>query len=165
MNDWLGSVGKFLDWDWTFEHWEKWFFVLCMLMHSCMLSHFSRVWLFVILWTVALQVPLSMGFSRQEYWSGLPCSPPRDLPNPEIKPVSLTSPALAGGFFTTSAIWKAPCMLMVLPDFWLAFILPLAHPWLELRLKESSSQIFDSSERKEPVCNPGHLLRKGVSLW
>ena len=50
---------------------------------------------------------LSMGFSRQEYWSGLPCSPPGDLPDPWIKPpVSLMSHALAGGLFTTSAIWK-----------------------------------------------------------
>ena len=46
--------------------------------------------------------PLSMGFSRQEYWSGLPCSPPGDLPDPRMKPMSLTSPSLAGGFFTTS---------------------------------------------------------------
>ena len=46
------------------------------------------------LWTVAHQAPLSMGFSRQEYWSGLPCPPPGDLPNPEIKPGSSESPAL-----------------------------------------------------------------------
>ena len=56
---------------------------------------------------VAHQVPLSMGFSRQEYWSGLPCPPPGDLPNPGIKLESLTSPALAGRFFNTSATWKA----------------------------------------------------------
>ena len=62
---------------------------------------------FVNLWTVACQAPLSMGFSRQEYWSGLPCCPPRDLPNPWIELVSLTSLALAGGFFTTSATWEA----------------------------------------------------------
>ena len=49
------------------------------------------------------QAPLSMGFSRQEYWSGLPCPLPGDLSDPGIEPVSLTSPALAGGFFTTSA--------------------------------------------------------------
>ena len=55
----------------------------------------------VTAWTVARQAPLSMEFSRQEYWSGLPFPPPRDLPNPEIEPVSLASPALAGGFFTT----------------------------------------------------------------
>ena len=57
---------------------------------------------------VAHQAPLSMGFSGQEYWSGLPCPPPGDLPNPRIKPTSLMSSALASGFFTTSAIWEAP---------------------------------------------------------
>ena len=53
-----------------------------------MLSH---IWLLAILWAVAHQAPLSMGFSRQEYWSGLPCSPPGDLPNPGIKPESPAS--------------------------------------------------------------------------
>ena len=67
---------------------------------ACMLSRFSRVRLFVTLWTVAHQDPLSMDFSRQECWSGLPCPPPGDLPNPGIEPASLLSPALAGGFFT-----------------------------------------------------------------
>ena len=68
-----------------------------------MLSCFSRVQLFVTLWTVARQAPLSMGFSRQEYWSGLPCPPPGDLPDPETEPTSLKSLALAGRFFTTSS--------------------------------------------------------------
>ena len=58
-------------------------------------------------WTVACQTPLSMGFSRQEYWSGLPCPPPEDLPDLGIEPVSLMSPALAGRFFTTSTTWEA----------------------------------------------------------
>ena len=58
--------------------------------------------------TVAHQAPLSMGFSRQEYWSGLLCPPPGDLPNPGIEPVSLMSPALAGRFFTTSMPWESP---------------------------------------------------------
>ena len=58
-------------------------------------------------WTVACQAPLSMEFSRQEYWSGLPCPSPRDLPGPGTEPISPTSPALAGGFFTTSATWEA----------------------------------------------------------
>ena len=71
----------------------------------CVPSHFSHVRLFVILWTVTPQVPLSIGFSRQEYWSRLSCLPPGDLPNPRIEPASLMSPALAGGFFTTSTIW------------------------------------------------------------
>ena len=74
---------------------------------ACTLSPFSHVQLFVTLWTVALQTPLSTGFSRQEYPSGLPYPPPGDLPDPRIKPVSLTSPELAGGFFTTSAMWDA----------------------------------------------------------
>ena len=54
-------------------------------MHACVLSHFSSVWLYVTPWTVAHQAPLSMGFSRQEYWSGLPCPPPGDLPDPGIE--------------------------------------------------------------------------------
>ena len=57
--------------------------------------------------TAALQAPLSMGFSWQEYWSELPFPPPGDLPDPETEHVSLTSPALAGGFFTTSVTWEA----------------------------------------------------------
>ena len=73
---------------------------------ACMLSHFSCVRLFATLPTVAHQGPLSMGFSRQEYWGGLPCPPPGDLPDPGIKPTSLPSPALVGGFFTTSTTWK-----------------------------------------------------------
>ena len=64
---------------------------------SAVLSCFSRV---------ACQASLSMGFSRQEYWSGLPCPPPGDLPDPDIEFVSLISPALAGRFFTISATWK-----------------------------------------------------------
>ena len=71
-----------------------------------MLSHFSHLRLYVALWTVACQAPLSMGFSRREYWNGLPF-PPGDLPNPAIEPLSLSSPALVGGFFTTSTTWAA----------------------------------------------------------
>ena len=63
---------------------------------SChaVLKPFSHVWLFETPWTVAHQAPLSMRFSRQEYWSGLPCSPPGDLPNPGIEPMAPMSPAL-----------------------------------------------------------------------
>ena len=64
----------------------------------CMLSHFSRVWLFVTPWTVAHQAPLSMEFSRQEYWNGLPYPPPGNLPDLGLKPVSLMSSALASVF-------------------------------------------------------------------
>ena len=67
----------------------------------------SRVQLFATPWTVARQAPLSMECSRQEYWSGLPFSSPGDLSDPGIEPTSLMSPALAGGFVTTSATWEA----------------------------------------------------------
>ena len=76
-------------------------------MCTCMLTHFSHVRLFETPWTIAPQAPLSIEFSRQESWSGLPCPPPCDLPDPGIKLLSLTSPALAGQFLTTSAIWEA----------------------------------------------------------
>ena len=72
--------------------------------HS-MLRCFTCVQLFVILWIETCQAPLSMGFSRQEYWSGLPCPPPWALPDPTIEPVSLTFSELAGRFFYTSATW------------------------------------------------------------
>ena len=52
---------------------------------ACMLGCFSHVQLFVTLWNVVRKAPLSIGFSRQEFWSGLPCPPPGDLPDPEIK--------------------------------------------------------------------------------
>ena len=72
------------------------------------LSHFYRVGFFATQWTIAHQAPLSMGFSRQEYCSGLPCPPPGDLPDPAMEPTSPMSPALAGRFFTTSATWEKP---------------------------------------------------------
>ena len=58
------------------------------LLSMCLLSHFSPVQFFMMLWTVAHQAPLSTGFFRQEHWSGLPCPPPGDLPDPGIEPVS-----------------------------------------------------------------------------
>ena len=63
----------------------------------CTLSRFGRDGLFPIPWTVTLQAPPSVGFSRQEYRSGLPCPPPGDLPNPGIKPESPTAPAMQAG--------------------------------------------------------------------
>ena len=73
-----------------------------------MLSHFNCVQLFATLWTVTHQAPLSMGFSSQEYSSGLPCPSPEDLPNLGIELESLKSPALADTFFTIRATWEAP---------------------------------------------------------
>ena len=72
----------------------------------CVLSCFSHFHPFAPSWTVARQAPLSMGFSRQEYWSELPFPSPGDLPNPGIESASPMSPAWAGGFFTTSATWE-----------------------------------------------------------
>ena len=74
-----------------------------MLLLLLLLSLFSGIRLCVTLWTAAHQAPLSIGFSRQEYWSGLPFPPLGHLSNPRIKSATLMSPALAGGFFTTSA--------------------------------------------------------------
>ena len=74
----------------------------------CACCCFSCVQLFATLWTVAHQAPLCMGFFKQEYWSGLPSPPPKDLPDPEIKLRPFMPPALTGTFFTTSATWEAP---------------------------------------------------------
>ena len=76
-------------------------------MHACVLSYFSYIQLFTTSWTVAHQALLSMGFSRQEYWSGFLWPPPGALPDPGIEPASLVSPALVEGFFTTSITWEA----------------------------------------------------------
>ena len=73
---------------------------------TCMLSCFSHVWLFKNPWTVACQAPLSMGPSRQEYWSGLPCPLQGIFPTQGSNPC-LKSCALAGGFFATRATWEA----------------------------------------------------------
>ena len=77
----------------------------------CGLSCFSHVLLFVTLWTITPQAPLSIGFSMQDYWSELPCPSPGDRPDPGIEPASitsLTSFALADVFFTINATWEAP---------------------------------------------------------
>ena len=71
------------------------------------LSCFNCVQLLATPWTVAHQAPLSLGFSRQEHWSGLPFPTPGDLPDPGIKSISLMPPAVAGGFFTTSTTLEA----------------------------------------------------------
>ena len=100
-----------------------------------MLSHFICVRIFVTLWTVAHQVALFMGFSRQEYWSGLPFPSPGDLPDPGIEPPSLISSALAGSFFTTGATWEAlherhwfVIFSLVLQRLYEGFVLRLCHP-------------------------------------
>ena len=78
-----------------------------LLVPLCMLSCFSLVQLFATPWTVTRQSPLSVGFPRQEYWSGLPSLLSGDLPDPRIELASHASPALTGRFFTTSATWES----------------------------------------------------------
>ena len=80
-------------------------FIYLESMHTKSLQSCLTLWPYLC--TVAHQAPLSMGFSRQEYWSILPCPPPEDLPDPRFKPMSLVSPESAGGFFTTSITWEA----------------------------------------------------------
>ena len=82
--------------------------MLILLLYECM---FSPVWLFTTPWTGACQTPLSIGFSRQEYSSGLAFPSPGDLPDPGIESVSLASPALAGGFLYHWATWEAILLL------------------------------------------------------
>ena len=76
---------------------------------ACMLSHFSSFQLFA-----THRAPLSIGFSKQEYWSGLPCLSPGDLPDPGIEPASLMSSSSAGRFFTIGATWEAMEVLRLL---------------------------------------------------
>ena len=83
-----------------------WPFTLTTIKCAQFLSH---VRLFVTPWTVARQAPLTMGFPRQEYWSRLPFSPPGDLPDPGIEPMSPASPTLADGLFTTEPSRKSAC--------------------------------------------------------
>ena len=80
---------------------------LLLTFRVCMLNYFSHVQLFATPWTIACRSPLCMGFSRQEYWSGLPWPPPGALLDPGIEPASLISPALASGFFTSAITWEA----------------------------------------------------------
>ena len=90
---------------------------------TCVLSQFSHVWLFASPWTVACQAPLSVAFSRQEYWSGWPCPSPGDFPDLGIEPKSLVSPSLTGWFFTISTIWEAPLDINPLLDIWFTYFL------------------------------------------
>ena len=116
----------------------------------CMLSHFNRVQLFVTLWTVTYQASLSMGFSRQEYWSGLPCPPPGDLSNPGIEPVSpMPNP------------------------HWQAGALPLAPPGkslLGLRGINLKQQVLDKPQDTrqrsggEKICCRGRSYQLGIKI-
>ena len=122
-------------------------------LHACMLSHFSCVWLFATQWTVACQAPLSMGFSRQEYWSGLPCPPPGDHPHLRIELVSAYVSCIASRFFTHWATGKAPVIVLSKANICLNQEMPYesTHVYL-LRLKYTSQDSLAS------LCPPIQLL-------
>ena len=96
-----------------------------------MLSRISRVWLLVTPWTIDRQAPLSTGFSRQEHWSGLPCLPPGDLPDPGMEPPSLMSPALIGDS---------------------SHLAPPGNPLCELHINESGSALGEVGSRFSAPC-------------
>ena len=87
-----------------FSSWLPWMILVLLL---CILSHFSCVRLFATSWTIAHQAPLSMGFPRQEYWSGLPCPPPGDLPHPGMETTSPVSPTFQVDSLPLSC-WGSP---------------------------------------------------------
>ena len=103
--------------------------------HLLLLSHLVVSSSFAALWTVARQGPLFMEFPRQEYWSGLSCPPPGDLPNPGIEPQSLTSPALGGS----------------LP------LVPPGKPVLNIPFFYFQLGFSDGSDSRETVSNAGDL--------
>ena len=134
---------------------------LCM----CMLSHFR---LFVTLWTIAHQSPLSMEFSRQEYWSGLPYSPPGDLPDPGIEPASLKSPALVSVFFTTWRRKWQPTPIFLPGEFHGQRSLVGCSPWggKELDMTEQLILSLPLPPPENPTLNhPTSLNQVLISAW
>jgi len=116
---------------------------------------FGHVQLLATLWIVAHQAPLSMGFTRQEYWSGLPCPPLGNLPDPGIESTSFMSPALAGGLFTTSTAWeshiKTKQVLIVFPvPLYSLLPSPLAFCHLHYQCRRDS--LFCTFVSREHLC-------------
>ena len=114
----------------------------------------SCVLLFATPWSVAHQAPLSMGFSRQEYWSGLACPPPGHLPDPGIEPVSLISPALASEFFTTSTAWEAQFKVYKVLILYTWYIYKLQNDYHHLT---EWTWIWANSRRQRRTGKPGVL--------
>ena len=112
---------------------------------------------FVIPWTVACQAPLSMGFSRQEYWSRLPCPPRGDLPNPGIEP---RSPALPGGFFTSKPPGKPQSRsLLVIYFIYSSVYMSGNQLILQYHAVSHHDEVITLSSSLRP-----HQVEKGVSL-
>ena len=108
------------------------------------------------LWTVARQAPLSKGFSRQEYWSGLPHPPPGDLPDPGTEPASLVSPVLAGRFLTTSVTWKAQSRFQVGPVKSNWTVVPLCSTRIHSKTPQWMPETGDSAEPSTYMFCPIH---------
>ena len=121
----------FLIAEWHYQKLSFYLCVVCVCVCVCVCV-LSCVQLFVTSWTVDFQAPLSMEFSRQKYWSGLPLPPPGDLPNPGIEPRCLASPSLAGRFFTTEPPGKSLVLFITVIDIW-----PPLSPDLFFFLKEN----------------------------
>ena len=120
-------------------------------------AYLTYMQLFATLWTIAWQAALSMVFSRHEYWSGLPCPSPGDLPDPGIEPTSLMSPALTGVFFTTSAIWEV--LLLYSVQFNCSVMSNSATPWIAARqaslsITNSTPRVHSNSRPSSQWCHP-----------
>ena len=127
----------------------------------CVLSHFSHIQLFATPWTVAHRVPLSMGISRQEYWSGLPCPSSGCLPNLGIESMSLKSPTLVGRFFTTSATWEVLLCHQFSSVQLLSCIWLFATPWItahQASLSITNSQSLPKLMPIKSVMPSSHLI-------
>ena len=118
--------------------------------------------------TVVPQAPLSMEFFRQEYWSGLPFPPPGDLPDPGIKPMSLRSVELAGGFFTTNATWEARqaplSMGFSRQEHWSGLACPLPGDLPNPGIKPRSPTLQADSLPSEPLGKPKNTGVGSLSL-
>ena len=145
---------------------------------QCCAQFFSHVRLFVTPWTLARQAPLSLGFSRQEYQSGMPCPPPGDLPNPEMERRSLASPPLAGRFFTAvpsgkpqslSILHKSFCLRSIL-DGISRYFLPrlgmLLCPWGLHGAFETPDHLH-KTDKQTPNCSPrcSRKPQEIIGLW
>ena len=120
---------------------------------------FSHLRLFGTPWTVSHQAPLSMEFSRQEYWSRLPFPTPGDLPDPGIKPASLVPPALAGGFFTAEPPGKCPLALRV------DFSVFMLHPQLQVFFVHLCLSAHSPTALLLDACSPGGGEQKASLLF
>ena len=129
----------------------------------CVLSRFSHVWLFATPWTVARQAPLSMGFSRQEYWSGLPCPPPGDLPDPGIEPQSPASPASQADSLPLSHLGSPWSHLHVCTRHG-AHMYPDCYR-SSLRHMSAVFQVFSKMRKSFPPSSFWSALKEGRKYW